>query len=85
MKNWDENLGWYNFMFMKNRFIMEKIIRMNGYVYLVQDWDKKGFETYYNLGKDEYSPMWENEVKEMNFGKNEKPKQNKGKKQKDTE
>lgn len=37
---------------------MEKIIRMNGYVYLVQDWDKKGFETYVNLGKD--PDYWEN-------------------------
>lgn len=31
---------------------MEKIVRMNGFVYLVQDFDKKGFETYHNLGKD---------------------------------
>jgi hypothetical protein len=75
MKNWDENLVWYNFMFMKNRFIMEKIVRMNGYVYLVHDWDKKGFETYYNLGKDPDDPMWKEE--------NEKPKQNKGKKEKE--
>lgn len=48
---------------------MEKIVKMNGYVYMVQDWDKKGFETYYNLGKDPDSEMWKEEVKEMNFTK----------------
>ena len=48
---------------------MNKIVRMNGFVYLVQDWDKKGFETYHNLGKDPDDPMW----------KEEKPKQKKGK------
>ena len=42
---------------------MDKIIRMNGYVYLVENWDRKGFETYYNLGKDENDPMWKDEVK----------------------
>lgn len=40
---------------------MEKIVRMNGYVYLVQNWDKKGFETYYNIGKDPDDPRWEDE------------------------
>lgn len=43
----------------KNRFIMEKIIKMNGYVYLVQDFEKKGFETFYNLGKDPDDDRWE--------------------------
>jgi len=32
-------------------FIMEKIVKMDGFVYLVKDWDRKGFETYLNLGK----------------------------------
>lgn len=46
---------------------MEKIVRKNGYVYLVQDWDKKGFETYYNLGKDVDDPMWKDDeiIKEV--------------------
>lgn len=60
-------------MFIETVKDMEKIIRMNGFVYLVQDWDKKGFETYYNLGKDSDDPRW----------KEEKPKQNKGKKEKE--
>lgn len=58
---------------------MEKIVKMNGYVYLVEGWDKKGFETYYNLGKDENDPMWKDEVKEMKFNKK------KNKKEKETE
>lgn len=37
---------------------MEKIIKMNGYVYLVEG-DRKGFETYYNMGKDPDDPRWE--------------------------
>ena len=37
---------------------MEKIIKMNGYVYLVKG-DRKGFETYYNMGKDPDDPRWE--------------------------
>ena len=59
---------------------MEKIVRKNGYVYLVQDWDKKGFETYYNLGKDVDDPRWKEEVEEM---LQEKPK--KGKKKQKSE
>ena len=58
---------------------MNKIIRMNGFVYLVENWDRKGFETYYNLGKDENDPMWKDEVKEMKFNKK------KNKKEKETE
>lgn len=52
---------------------MNKIIRMNGYVYLVENWDINGFETYYNLGKDENDPRWGEKDNE------EKPKQKKGK------
>ena len=59
-----------NFMLIENELSMEKIIKKDGYVYLVQDWDRKGFETFYNLGKDpEY---WEKENKDEN------PKQKKG-------
>lgn len=50
---------------------MEKIVKKDGYVYLVQDFDRKGFETYVNMGKDIDSPMWKEEVKEMS---QEKPK-----------
>lgn len=49
---------------------MEKIIKKDGYVYLVENWDRKGFETFYNLGKDNDDPRWKEE---------EKPKQKKGK------
>lgn len=38
---------------------MEKIIRKDGYVYFVENFDKKGFETYYNLGKDPDDDRWE--------------------------
>ena len=32
---------------------MEKIVKQNGYVYLVKDNDEAGrFQTFYNLGKD---------------------------------
>ena len=51
---------------------MEKIIKANGYAYLVKG--DKGFETYYNLGKDVDSPIWEEKEK--------KPTQRKSKKQK---
>ena len=54
---------------------MEKIIKKDGYVYLVQDWDRKGFETFYNLGKDPDDPRWKEEE--------EKPKQKKTKSKKD--
>lgn len=37
---------------------MEKIIKMNGYVYAYDANDKKGFETFYNLGKDIDDPRW---------------------------
>ena len=54
---------------------MGKIIRKDGFVFLVQDWDKKGFETFYNLGKDPDDPRWEEQE--------EKPKQKKGRIKKD--
>jgi hypothetical protein len=37
---------------------MEKIIKMNGYVYSYNLNDKKGFETFYNMGKDPDDPRW---------------------------
>ena len=67
------------FMFTENRFIMEKIVKMNGYVYLVENFEKKGFETYYNLGKDQDDPRWKDEAEEMNIAK----KRNKEKKETD--
>lgn len=36
---------------------MDKIIKKDGFVYLVQG-DKKGFETFYNMGKDPDDPRW---------------------------
>lgn len=42
---------------------MDKIIKKNGYVYLVKNWDRKGFETLYNMGKDPDDPMWQEEDK----------------------
>lgn len=54
---------------------MEKIIKKDGYVYLIEDADRKGFETYHNLGKDPDSPMWKEDF--------EKPKINKKKKSED--
>lgn len=37
---------------------MEKIVKKDGYVYLVQDYDRKGFETYVNMGKDPDDERW---------------------------
>lgn len=55
---------------------MERIIKKNGYVYLLQENDSQGrFNTYYYLGKDPDDPMWKEE--------DEKPKQKKGKTKKD--
>ena len=51
---------------------MEKIVKKDGYVYLVYGTD--GFLTWRNMGKDPDDPMWNEEVKEMNI---EKPKKNK--------
>lgn len=44
---------------------MEKIIKMNGYVYSYNLNDKKGFETYYNLGKDIDDPMWKDKGEDL--------------------
>lgn len=41
---------------------MERIEKMNGYVYLVEGED--GFETYHNLGKDPDSDIWKKEENE---------------------
>lgn len=42
---------------------MDKIIRRDGYVYLAENWDKKGFETFYNMGKDPDDERWLEEDK----------------------
>lgn len=41
---------------------MEKIVKKDGYVYFVQDYDRKGFETYVNMGKDPDDPRWNEET-----------------------
>ena len=41
---------------------MEKIVKKDGYVYFVQDYDRKGFETYVNMGKDPDDPRWNEEA-----------------------
>lgn len=43
---------------------MNKIIKKDGYVYLVEG-DRKGFETFYNLGKDIDDPRWGDEALEI--------------------
>lgn len=53
---------------------MQVIKKINGYVYLVEG-DRKGFETFYYLGKDPDDPRWQE--------KEEKPKQKRGKTKKD--
>ena len=40
---------------------MEYIKRENGYVWLVTG--RKGFETFYNMGKDIDDPMWAEDLK----------------------
>ena len=61
-------------MFIETVKDMNKIVKMNGYVYLVENFEKKGFETYYNMGKDPDSEMWKEEIKKLkcNKGKNKK-------------
>lgn len=59
---------------------MDKIIKRDGFVYLVKGCDRKGFETFYKLGKDIDDPRWSEEVKEMEI-----PKEKKGRTKKDTE
>lgn len=51
---------------------MDKIVRQNGYVYLVKDFDRRGFETFTNLGKDPEDPMWHEEIEEMKKTKKSK-------------
>ena len=67
-----------NFMLIENELSMEKIIKKDGYVYLVQDWDKKGFETYTNMGKDIDDPRWKG-----NNDENSKQKKGRIKKEED--
>ena len=51
---------------------MDKIVKMNGEVYLVSDWDRKGFETFVYLGKDPDLLEKENEDKpKKNYKKKE--------------
>lgn len=55
---------------------MERIEKINGYVYLIEIKDVDGrFPTYYKLGKDPDDLRW--------FEKEEKPKQKKSKAKKD--
>lgn len=42
---------------------MKKIVKNDGYIFLVEG--SIGFETYYNLGKDIDDPRWSEEVKEI--------------------
>lgn len=53
---------------------MEKIVKKDGYVYLVYGTD--GFLTWRNMGKDPDDPMWNEEIVE-------KPKRKKTKKEED--
>lgn len=52
---------------------MDKIVRKNGYVYLVEG-NNIGFETYYNLGKDIDSPIWKEESEEITKSQKKKRK-----------
>ena len=65
-------------MFIKNRIIMEQIIKKDGFVYLVQNWDRKGFEIYHNMGKDIDDPRWKG-------NNDENSKQKKGRIKKESE
>lgn len=54
---------------------MNKIVKMNGYVYLVENNSSDGrFQTFYNLGKDIDSPIWKEEVEKMKNSKTQKKK-----------
>lgn len=61
-------------MFNKTLTTMQRINKINGYVYLVEG-EKQGFETFHNLGKD--PDYWEKKEKD------EKPKKVKTKKEED--
>lgn len=53
--------------------IMGKIVKMNGYVYLVQEHDVYGrHTTFVNLGKDPDDPMWSEELNEIKTKKKKK-------------
>lgn len=59
MKSWDG----FQFMFIETVKDMEKIVKMNGYVYLVIEHDVYGrHTTFKNLGKDPDDPMWADEL-----------------------
>lgn len=44
---------------------MDKIIKENGYVYLVERYNTN-FQIYHNLGKDPEDERWADEVNELN-------------------
>jgi ribosomal protein L24E len=48
---------------------MEYIKRENGYVYLVSG--RKGFEIYFNMGKDPDDPIWKPKKKRKKTKKEE--------------
>lgn len=64
---------------------MERIEKIDGFVYLVKG--DKGFETYYNLGKDPDDPRWYEDEEELEIVEKEddiieiKPKKAKRKKE----
>lgn len=49
---------------------MEKIIKKDGFVYLVEG--DRGFETIRNMGKDIDDPRWKEEVEKMVHNKPKK-------------
>ena len=44
---------------------MDKIIKKDGYIWAVENYLNKGFETYRKLGKDPDDPRWFEEVKQI--------------------
>lgn len=55
-------------MFIEKLVDMQRIEKKNGYVYLVEG--EKGFETYYNLGKD--YDYWEKPKQKKKWNKKNK-------------
>ena len=51
--------------FMFKIKIMDKIVKENGYVYLVERYNTN-FQIYHNLGKDPEDERWADEVNELN-------------------
>lgn len=51
---------------------MGKIIKKNGYVYDVENYWQKGFETFHLMGKDPDSEMWKEEINQINNKLNNK-------------